>query len=313
MPLAPEAQEFLQAAHDSGEPPLYELSAPEARVAAARYATGIGPGPEVAAVQELEIPVAAARIAGRRYVPLAARGTILWLHGGGWLLDGLESQDAMCRMLARSSGSNVVGVDYRVAPEHRFPTPLDDCFDALLWVADRLDEADRPLVVGGDSAGGNMAAVCALRARDRGGPPLAAQVLVYPVTDHDFTTPSYREHGANELLLLDERSMRWFWDNYVPDVGARDNPDASPLLARDLGGLPPAIVVVAEYDPLRDETLAYAERLGAAGVEVSVHRYDDMPHVFFSFVNIFKTGNEAVARVGTQLRELIAAAPGGAV
>jgi acetyl esterase len=307
MPLDPEAAEFLRAAHDSGEPPLYELTPVEAREVAHGHAMQVGPGPEVEMVSELTIPVAAARIAARRYVPLAARGTIVWLHGGGWVLDGLDLCDAMCRILAESSGANVVAVDYRVAPEHRFPTPLDDCFDALRWVADTLDDASRPLIIGGDSAGGNMAAVCALRARDRSGPALAAQVLVYPVTDHDFTTPSYREHGANELLLLEERSMRWFWDNYVPDVGARDDPEASPLLAPDLGGLPPAIVVVAEYDPLRDETLAYAERLGAAGVEVSVHRYDDMPHAFFSFVNLFKRGNEAVARVGRQLRELIAA------
>jgi acetyl esterase len=307
--LHPEAVEFLRSAHEGGSPPIYELSAPDARIAAAGLAEGIGPGPEVEAVHELEIPVAAARIAGRRYVPHDARGTIVWLHGGGWVLDGLEASDAMCRILADSSRASVVAVDYRVAPEHPFPTPLDDCFEALRFVAETRDRSRGPLVIGGDSAGGNMAAVCAVRSRDRGGPRLAAQVLVYPVTDHDMTTPSYREHGANDQLLLEERSMRWFWDNYVPDVAARDDPEASPLLAPDLSDLPPAIVVVAEYDPLRDETLAYAERLRGAGVEVSVHRYDDMPHAFFSFVNMFKTGNEAVARVGGELRELIAAAP----
>jgi acetyl esterase len=312
MALHPEALDFLQAVHDSGEPPLYELSPVEARAAAHERSAGIGAGPEVETVSELAIPVRGAEIAGRRYAPHDARGTIVWLHGGGWVLEGLDLEDAMCRMLAESSGASVVGVDYRVAPEHPFPIPVDDCFDALCWVAAGLEGSGEPLIVGGDSAGGNMAAVCALRARDRGGPALAAQVLVYPVTDHDMTTPSYLEHGANEMLLLESRSMRWFWEQYVHDVATRDNPDASPLRAPDLSGLAPAIVVVAEYDPLRDETVAYAERLGAAGVDVSVHRYDDMPHAFFSFVNLFKTGNEAVARVGAELREIIAAAPAAA-
>ena len=166
-------------------------------------------------------------------------------------------------------GASVVSVDYRVAPEHPFPVPLDDCWDALRWVAAGLTGEQWPLLVGGDSAGGNMAAVCARRARDAGGPPLLAQILVYPVTDHDMTTPSYLEHGANEELLLEGNSMRWFWDNYAPDESSREHPDASPLRAQDLSGLAPAIVVIAEYDPLRDEGLAYAQRLRDAGVEVS--------------------------------------------
>jgi acetyl esterase len=164
-------------------------------------------------------------------------------------------------------------------------------------------------MVAGDSAGGNMAAVCALRARDRGGPALAGQILVYPVVDHDPTTPSYLEHGANEMLLLESKGMRWFWDQYVPDAATRDDPDASPLRAAEVSGLAPAIVVIAEYDPLRDEGLAYAERLRAAGVPVTVHRYDDMPHAFFTFVNLFKTGNRAVERVGAEARQMLDATP----
>jgi acetyl esterase len=308
MPLAREAQEFLQAGQDSGEPPLYELSPVEARAFAHRLTEGIGPGPEVETVSELTIPVDGDEIAARRYEPHDARGTIVWLHGGGWVLEGLDLCDAMCRFLAVASGATVVGVDYRVAPEHPFPIPVDDCFDALRFVAAGLEGASGPLMVGGDSAGGNMAAVCALRARDRGGPALAGQLLVYPVVDHDMTTPSYLEHGANEMLLLESKGMRWFWDLYAPDVAARDHPDASPLRAADLSGLPPAIVVIAEYDPLRDEGLAYAERLHAAGVPVTVHRYDDMPHAFFTFVNLFETGNRAVERVGAEARELLATA-----
>jgi acetyl esterase len=308
MPLHPEAQTFLQQAHDAGGPPLWQLSPVAAREVASGFTELIGAGPDVEEVTELRIPVSGAEIAGRRYRPAGAKGTIVWLHGGGWVLDGIDSSDAMCRILAQSAAATVVSVDYRVAPEHPFPVPVDDCWEALRWVAAGLEGDDWPLVVGGDSAGGNMSAVIARRARDGGGPPLAAQILVYPVTDHDMTTPSYLEHGANESLLLESNAMRWFWDNYAPDIADRDHPDASPLRVENLSGLAPAIVVIAEYDPLRDEGLAYAERLREAGVEVSLHRYEDMPHVFFSFVNLFKTGNEAVATVGLQVRQMIAAA-----
>jgi acetyl esterase len=310
MPLAPEALAFLQAGVDSGEPSLYEMSPVDARAFAHRLTLGIGAGPEVETVSELTIPVNGAEIAGRSYAPRGARGTIVWLHGGGWVLEGLDLCDAMCRFLADASGATVVGVDYRVAPEHAFPTPVDDCFDALRFVAAGLEGSDGPLMVGGDSAGGNMAAVCALRARDRGGPALAGQLLVYPIVDHDMTTASYLEHGANEMLLLESNLMRWFWDHYAPDPATRDDPDASPLRAADLSGLAPAIVVSAEYDPLRDEGRAYVERLRAAGVPVSLHRYDDMPHAFFTFVNFFKTGNRAVERAGAEARQLLDAAAG---
>jgi acetyl esterase len=308
MPLHPEAQAFLQQAHQGGGPPLWQLDPVAAREVGGGFTELIGAGPEVAEVTELRIPVSGAEIAGRRYRPAGAKGTIVWLHGGGWVLDGIDASDAMCRILAQSATATVVSVDYRVAPKHPFPVPVDDCGDALRWVAGGLEADGWPLVIGGDSAGGNMSAVLARRARDAGGPPLAAQILVYPVTDHDMTTPSYLEHGVNESLLLEAESMRWFWESYAPDPSTRDDPDASPLRAADLSGLAPAIVVIAEYDPLRDEGLAYAERLREAGVEVSLHRYDDMPHVFFSFVNLFKTGNEAVARVGAEVRALIAAA-----
>jgi acetyl esterase len=306
MALHPQAQAFLEQVRDSGQPRLYELSAVEVRVAVAPIAELIGDGPAVEEVRDLSIPVSGAQLPARRYQPAGARGTIVWLHGGGWVMDGLAASDAMCRILATSARASVVSVDYRVAPEHRFPVPLDDCFDALCWVAG-LDDSS-PLVVGGDSAGGNMAAVCALRARDRGGPSLAAQALVYPATDTDLTTPSYLEHGSNELLMLGSAEMAWFLDQYVPDARDRESPEVSPLRAADLSGLPPAIVVVAEYDPLRDDGLRYAERLSAAGVDVTLQRYDDMPHVFFSFVNLFETGNAAVARVGSTLAAMIEAA-----
>jgi acetyl esterase len=306
MALHPQAQEFLEQVQASGQPRLHELGAVEARLAVGPIAELIGDGPAVEDVRDISIAVRDAQIAARRYEPAGAHGTIVWLHGGGWVLDGIDASDAMCRILADSARARVISVDYRVAPEHPFPVPLDDCFDALNWVA--AHEGGEPLVVGGDSAGGNMAAVCALRARDRGGPALAAQVLVYPATDHDMETPSYLEHGSNDLLMLGTREMAWFFDQYVPNVADRDKPEISPLRAPDLSGLPPAIVLVAEYDPLRDDGLKYAERLAAAGVDVTLRHYEDMPHVFFSFVNLIPAGNQAVAEVGSRIAELIAEA-----
>jgi acetyl esterase len=198
----------------------------------------------------------------------------------------------------------VIAIHYRRAPEHPFPVPLEDSWDALKWVADNYGE--RPLILGGDSAGGNIAAVLALRARDRQGPELAQQVLVYPVTDHDFTTSSYTEYGVGNETFLTTAEMRWFWHHYLPDETARDNPEASPLRTPDLAGLPPTIVVTAGYDPLRDEGLKYVERLTAAGVPVTHHHYDDMIHAFFSLVNVLERGNEAVAQVGADIRAAVA-------
>src|ERR1700748_1208733 len=231
--------------------------------------------------------------APRRYVPADAAGTILWIHGGGWVICDLETHDAVCRLLAVSSGCRVVAVDYRRAPEHPFPAPLDDCWDALRAVA--AGDADAPLIIAGDSAGGNMSAACALRARDRGGPELALQVLVCPVVDHDMTNPSYRERGSGPDLFITTKDMEWFWNLYIPDPAARSVPDASPLRAESLANLPPAIVITAEYDPLHDEGIAYAARLQAAGVPVTHRHHDDQFHDFFSFVNLIEAGNDAVA------------------
>jgi acetyl esterase len=304
MPLNPQAEAFFEAGRASGAPPIWTLEPAAAREGSAVIVGMIGDGPAVANVEELQIPVRDAVIAGRRYAPEGAHGTIVWLHGGGWVLDGLDGADAMCRILANAAGATVVSVDYRVAPEHPFPVPLDDCWDALHWIAER---EEGPLVLGGDSAGGNMTAVCAIRARDAGGPALAGQVLVYPVTDHDMATASYREHGDSGLLL-GAREMEWFFDHYVADPAQRSNPEVSPLRAERLDGLPPAIVVAAGYDPLYDEVVAYARRLEEAGVPVTVHDHPDDAHAFFTFVNIMDSGNAAVTRVGADVRELIAGA-----
>jgi acetyl esterase len=304
MALHPQARQLLDMVEESGLPHLNELSPPEARVQADGVREFVGDGPDVAHVENFTIPVTDGQIAARSYSPDDPAATILWVHGGGWVICDLESHDAMCRILANESGCRVIAIDYHLAPEYPFPKPLEDAWHALRWTADTYGE--RPLILGGDSAGGNLAAVMALRARDGGGPELALQVLVYPVTDHDFTTASYIEHGVGNETFLTTAEMQWFWHHYLADPVARDNPEASPLRASDLAGLPPAIVVTAGYDPLRDEGLAYMERLRAAGVPITHHHYDDMIHAFFSLVNLLERGNEAVAQVGADIRAAIA-------
>jgi acetyl esterase len=194
--------------------------------------------------------------------------------------------DTLGRKLAERSSCAVVLVDYRLAPEHRYPTAVDDCWAGLQWTAANLAEitgrADAPLIVAGDSAGGNLAAIMALRARDAGGPEIALQVLVYPVTDADFDRPSYVD--PENQLLLTRGAMVWFWDHYVPDAARRQEPDAAPLRAASLEGLPPAVVLTAEHDVLRDEGEAYAERLREAGVPVDFRRHEGQTHGFFTIL-----------------------------
>src|SRR5262245_13467746 len=215
--LHPQVQAFVDAA-DPRRPKLYELTPEEARAQTAGVAALIGRGPDVATVDDIAIAVRDGTIPARVYAPERSQGTIVWFHGGGWVIGGLDTHDAMCRTLANAADCTVVSVAYRLAPEHPFPAPLDDAWAALLWTSEEYPSA--PLVVGGDSAGGNLAGVCALRCRDRGGPALALQVLIYPVTDHDLATASYLER-AGEDALLSRRSMEWFWDQYVPDPADR--------------------------------------------------------------------------------------------
>jgi acetyl esterase/lipase len=303
-PLHPQVQASIDAA-DPGRPKLYDLDPAAARAQVAGVAALIGPGPAVAVVRDVEIPAGAATIPARVYEPHDSQGTIVWFHGGGWVIGGLDTHDAMCRTLAGAARCRVVNVAYRLAPEHPFPAPLEDAWTALSWASAQYPSA--PLVVGGDSAGGNLAAVCAIRSRDRGGPALALQVLVYPVTDHDLTTASYLERGAEDGWLS-RRSMQWYWDRYVPDPADRANPEASPLRTPDLSGLAAAVVVTAEYDPLRDEGRAYAQRLHDAGVPVTADHYADMAHPFFEFVDVFERSNEAIERVAQRIRAAVTAA-----
>jgi acetyl esterase len=295
---------MLDQIEESGLPRLNELPPVDARAQAKLMTELLGAGPEVARVSDVSIPRSGGEIPARRYVPVDAAGVILWIHGGGWVICDLDTHDAMCRLLANESGCEVVAIDYRLAPEHPFPAALDDCWDALGWVAEQAGE--RPVIVAGDSAGGNLAAVCALRARDRGGPALALQVLVYPATSGDLTTDSCVKYGSGPDTFLTVADMQWFWAHYVGDAADDSGPEFRPLRAQDHSGLPPAIVVTAEYDPLRDDGFAYAEALRTAGVPVTHHHYDDVVHAFFAFVNMLTRGNEAVAQVGADIRAAVA-------
>jgi acetyl esterase len=302
VPLHPQAEQLLELQRTAGVPRLPGLELPAARALFARTVRLTGPGPAVASVRDVTIPVRGDVIGARIYRPTRHNGaTIVYFHGGGWVLGNLETHDAVCRGIARASSAVVVSIDYRLAPEHRFPTAVDDVFAALRWVSATCDPRGG-LVVAGDSAGGNLAAVCALRARDAGGPPIDLQVLVYPVTDHDLTRSSYVEHGASGYMLgLAE--MEWFWSRYA-DPAQRGDAHASPLRAPQLAGLPPALIMLAEFDPLRDEGLAYAARLQREGASVEVVMFDDMFHGFFHLVNFMERADEAVDLLGIRVREL---------
>lgn len=205
--------------------------------------------------------------------------TVVYFHGGGWVIGDLDTHDETCRILSSESDCMVVSVDYRLSPEHAFPTPLEDCYRALEWVVDdslTMQVDTENIFVAGDSAGGNLAAAVALLARDRDGPPIAHQTLIYPVTNHGFDTASYEENGDGGMLS--KADMEWFWDQYLPSDVHGKNPYASPLQAKNLEGLPPATVVTCGLDPLRDEGALYAQELDRAGVSVNHLNYDDCIH-----------------------------------
>jgi acetyl esterase len=241
----------------------------------------------------------------RVHVPTSQpSAVIVYFHGGGWVLEDIAGYETLGRQLAEKSGAAVVLVNYRKAPEHPFPTPVEDSWTALQWAASQLAQiAGRqvPLFVGGDSAGGNLAAVSALRARDQDGPELSGQILIYPATDYDFTRASYLEPENQSFLTIE--FMDWFWNHYIPAPEDRLDPEASPLRHESLAGLPPALVITAEHDVLRDEGEAYAERLREAGVLVEHRRWPGQMHAFFSMVNVLPASAEAMEFVAAKVRD----------
>ncbi len=281
---------------------LNEMTALEVREGASRLRAMYGQGPEMGNVHAVTVGSGDGAIEARLLVPQSEpKALIVYFHGGGWVTGHIDDFDVLARKLAQRSSCAVLLVNYRLAPEHRFPVAIEDAMNALRWAASEGQSllgtrAPLPLIVAGDSAGGNIAAVVARRARDQGQPEIAAQVLLYPVTDADFERSSYLDPQLQPLLTGE--MMRWYWNHYLPDAAQRRHPDASPLLAQDLRGLPPTLLITAEYDPLRDEGEAYAARLVAAGVPTEFERYAGQFHGFVSFVNMLPGSAAAIEHIG---------------
>lgn len=305
MSIDPEARAYLDLAAAAGAPPVYELTAAQARAnylaAAPAFA---GEAPPLARVEDTVVAGVPVRVyASERAAGLPAT---IYFHGGGWVVGSVDTHDALCRRLAADSGSLVVSVEYRLAPEHPHPAAADDAWAVTEWLVRSGEEigADPTRVaVAGDSAGGNLAAVATIRARDAG-LGLRLQVLIYPVTDHDLDTPSYLANAEGYGLVRE--SMRWYWDHYCPDPARRRDPLASPLRAPDLAGVAPAYVLVCELDPLHDEGVAFAGRLQAAGVPVQLRREPGMIHGFLRIPGAIGRAREAAADIGAALRAAFA-------
>jgi acetyl esterase len=308
MPLDAQTRALLDQFAAMGGQPLSSMSVADARRSMEILSAMRGAPEPVASATDRRIPGPAGELAVRVYTPVgpAPMPVLVYFHGGGWVLGGIETHDGICRALANGAGCVVVSVDYRLAPEHKFPAAAEDCYAATRWVAANAAElgADAQRVaVGGDSAGGNLAAVVSQMARDRGGPALVFQLLIYPATMAACDTPSYRENADGYLLTTAD--MHWFWTHYLRTADDGANPYASPL-AGTVADLPPALVITAEFDPLRDEGEQYARRLEEAGVPTRLRRYDGMIHGFFGMGHLIDTARSAVQEACANLRLVFA-------
>ncbi|MGQ0620927.1 MAG: alpha/beta hydrolase [Panacagrimonas sp.] len=307
MPLHPQVEGFMKQLAAVGGKPFHQMPVAECRAALAGLFGMMPPSTEkIASVDNRRIPGAAGDIAVRIYTPEGAGPfpVLSYFHGGGWVLGDLDGYDPLCRELCGGASCVVVSVEYRLAPEHKFPAAPEDCVAAVKWVAANAvslkGDASR-LAVGGDSAGGNLAAVVAQRLRDENGPRLCAQLLIYPCTQLVGSTPSMIENA--EGYLLERKDMEWFAGHYLNSPADGRSINASPAFATSLAGLAPALVITAEFDPLRDEGEAYGDAMRKAGVDVTVSRYDGAIHAFFSFFGIMEPGRRAVDEAIRWLRE----------
>ena len=291
--MDPQAKSYLERTAELGIRPVSELSVAEARRQAEDGAELLfGPKERVAAVEDIVVDGVPVRL----YTPQGGESArmVVYMHGGGWVIGSIETHDGACRAVANRSGCRIASVGYRLAPEHRFPSAVDDSWTVTQWASGQAAS----VAVAGDSAGGNLAAVMALRARDTG-LPLASQVMVYPVTDRSFDTDSYHRNSDGYGLTLD--GMRWFWNHYLGDADGFD-PDASPLRAQSLAGTAPALIVVCEFDPLRDEGVAYARRLHDAGVPVQLSEYEGMIHGFVRMAALIDRTQQVLDEVAAFLK-----------
>ncbi len=308
-PIDPDLQRLLAIVHDVTQPQMADLSPDDARnwVRSMRRPSRRPQPMDLVADRTIPGPHGPLPVRVHHPRPSEPLPLLVHLHGGGWVLGSVEEADPVARRLAREVDAVVVSVDYRLAPEHRFPAAVEDAIAATTFIATHASDfggdPDR-VVVGGDSAGGNLAAVTTIALRDARGPGLAGQYLLYPVTDADFTRPSMIEHAVGKLLQTAD--MGWFWDHYCPVLEDRADWRASPLRAADLSGLPPAVITLAGHDPLFDEGLDYAARLAEAGVPVSLHRADDLVHGYAGLVEVSDRCDAAVTEVASLIRELLA-------
>ena len=309
MPVDPQMQAVIERAAKSGLPPYYSVGAVEARRLYKETRAALSPPvPEVEAVRDLAAGGPAGSIPLRLYRGLGTQAgaplpLLLYFHGGGWTIGDLDTHDIVCRTLANKARCAVIAVDYRMGPEHKFPAAVEDCIAATLWVAERgaaLGVDAARIAVGGDSAGGNLAAVVAISLRDAGGPPLVFQALVYPATDQRMDSASHAKFG--EGYLLTRSNMLWYRDNYLSPADYEDW-RASPIRAADLARLPPAHIITAGYDPLVDEGRAYSDRLVAAGVPVLYECFEGMAHGFLTMGGVVAAANHALYRLGQSLAQ----------
>jgi acetyl esterase len=311
MRLDPQLQAIREQLEREQPPRLYTMPIEDARAAdLASIRAGAGQGEPVGNIHERTIPGPGGDQPIRVYQP-AGEGpwpVLVYYFGGGWSLGTLDTCDGVCRMLTNAAPCVTVAVSYRLAPEHKFPAAVEDCYSGAAWVAAHAGEFGcdpARVAVGGDSSGGNLAAAVTLLARERGGPAFAHQLLVYPNTDFQSATTSLREAG--DAYFFNAKAVEWYWGMYLAREEDGANPLASPLRAASLSGLPPATVITAEYDPLRDEAERYAARLAEAGVPVDLKRYSGVVHGFFTMIGVLDVAREAVGHAARRLRDAFAA------
>ena len=300
MPLTAQAQQFLTLVEEKNAPPWEDLTPRDGRELFNSFVNLFGEGPELLRFDDHQLPGSVKiRVYSDATGPL--QPAAMFFHGGGWVLGNVQTHDALCRRIAKQSACTIISVDYDLAPEHSYPKPMDDCFTATKSIVENAGDFQvdpQRLAVIGDSAGGNLAAAVALRARDAGGPMLKLQILIYPVIEPNFQSESYRQMAVGYSLT--RASMQWFWRQYLGD-GASDHL-AIPSQASSLSGLPAAHVITAEYDVLRDEGEAYARRLADSGVPTTIKRYEGNLHGFVSFAGFFDDGITAANDIATILR-----------
>jgi acetyl esterase len=309
--LDPLAKTFIDQMMALGRPKIWQMSVGEARRNAASVMKLFGAHDvPIGKVDNITMPGPGGDLRLRVYSPVAAGSeslpAMIFFHGGGFTIGDLDTHDGSCRLFTRESGCRVIAVDYRLGPEHKFPAAVDDAFAAVRWVEENASglgiDANR-IAVGGDSAGGNLSAVVCQLAKSDGGPKIAYQLLMFPMTQFGAAFASLRRFGAG--FLLERQSLDWFTQNYLPDDVDINDPRISPLQSPDMSGLPPAYVMLAGCDPLHDEGLAYAEKLSATGVSVSVADYPGMVHSFVHMQAVLPQASEALSRAAKAMRQAL--------